>query len=126
MAGISRLGRGWLTVALVALLVTTFFNPLSAFADTDLVVGGQARISYANGDDVRLRNAPGYEGTLIRYLPEGTVLDVVDGPITDSDGNIWYLLSYDGDTGYIISDYLAIDNGNAPRTTNVSPGTVVG
>jgi len=110
----------------VALIVATFLNPLSAFADTDLVIGGQARISYANGDDVRLRDEPSYSGTLIRFLPEGTVLDVVDGPITDSDGNIWYQLSFEGDTGYIVSDYLALDNGAAPRTTNAAPGAVVG
>jgi hypothetical protein len=111
---------------LVAILVATFFNPLSAFADTDLVIGGQARISYANGDDVRLRDEPSYQGTLIRFLPEGTVLDVVDGPITDDAGNIWYQLSFEGDTGYIVSDYLALDNGAAPRTTNAGPGTVIG
>jgi cell wall-associated NlpC family hydrolase/SH3-like domain-containing protein len=110
----------------VAILVATFFNPLSALADTNLVIGGQARISYANGDDVRLRDAPSYQGTLIRFLPEGTVLDVVDGPITDDSGNIWYQLTFEGDTGYIVSDYLALDNGAAPRTSNAGPGTVVG
>ena len=41
---------------MVALLVATFINPLSAFADTNLEIGGQARISYAKGDDVRLRD----------------------------------------------------------------------
>ena len=126
MAGQPRRSRGWLALGIVALLVATFLNPLSAFADTDLVIGGQARISYANGDDVRLREEPSYSGTLIRFLPEGTVLDVVDGPITDGDGNIWYQLSFEGDTGYIVSDYLALDNGAAPRTTNAAPGAVVG
>ena len=126
MAGQPRRSRGWLALGIVALIVATFLNPLSAFADTDLVIGGQARISYANGDDVRLRDEPSYSGTLIRFLPEGTVLDVVDGPITDSDGNIWYRLSFEGDTGYIVSDYLALDNGAAPRTTNAAPGAVVG
>lgn len=126
MAGQPRRSRGWFAVGAVALLIATFFNPLSAFADTDLVIGGQARISYANGDDVRLRDEPSYSGALIRFLPEGTVLDVVDGPITDGDGNIWYQLTFDGDTGFIVSDYLALDNGAAPRTTNASPGTVIG
>ena len=70
--------RGWLAVGIVAVLLATLFNPLG-FAE-EPVVGGQARISYANGDDVRLRDEPRYNGTLIRFLPEGTVLDVVDGP----------------------------------------------
>jgi uncharacterized protein YgiM (DUF1202 family) len=126
LAGQSRRSRGWLALGMVAALIATLFNPLSALADTDLVVGGQARISYANGDDVRLRDEPSFGGTLIRYLPEGTVLDVVDGPITDGDGNIWYQLSFEGDTGYMVSDYLALDNGAAPRSTNGSPGAVIG
>jgi cell wall-associated NlpC family hydrolase len=126
LAGISRHSRGWLTLIAVATFVTTLINPISAFADTDLVVGGQARIAYANGDDVRLRQDASYTGTLIRYLPEGTVLDVVDGPFTDSDGNIWYQLSYDGDTGYIVSDYLAMDDRSAPVSSNAAPGAVIG
>ena len=125
MAGFPHRNRGWLAVGIVAVLLATLFNPLSAFADTNLVVGGQARISYANGDDVRLRDEPSYNGTLIRFLPEGTVLDVVDGPFTDEAGNIWYQLSFDGDTGYIVSDYLALDDGAAPTTSNAS-GEVIG
>jgi len=126
LAGKSLMRHGWLGFGVVALLVVTLMNPLSALADTNLVVGGQARISYANGDDVRLRDQPSYDGTLIRFLPEGTVLDVVDGPMTDADGNIWYQLTFDGDTGYIVSDYLALTDGSAPTTSNAAAGTVIG
>ena len=126
MAGISRRSHGWLGIGLVILVVTTFFNPLSALADTNLVVGGQARISYANGDDVRLRESPSYDGTLIKFVPEGSVLDVVDGPINDDSGNIWYQLSDGTDTGYVVSDYLALTDTSAPTTSNSSPGAVVG
>jgi hypothetical protein len=100
LAGKLHQSRGWFALGVVAILVATLFNPLSAFADTDLVIGGQARISYANGDDVRLREEPGYSGTLIRYLPEGTVLDVVDGPFEDNDGNLWYQLTFE-DTSFL-------------------------
>jgi cell wall-associated NlpC family hydrolase/SH3-like domain-containing protein len=126
LAGKLLQSRGWFALGVVAILVAALLNPLSAFADTDLVIGGQARISYANGDDVRLREEPGFSGTLIRYLPEGTVLDVVDGPFEDDDGNLWYQLTFEGDTGFIVSDYLALDSGAAPVSNNAGPGTVIG
>jgi uncharacterized protein YgiM (DUF1202 family) len=126
LAGKLHQSRGWFALGVVAILVATLFNPLSAFADTDLVIGGQARISYANGDDVRLREEPSLSGTLIRYLPEGTVLDVVDGPFEDGEGNLWYQLTFEGDTGFIVSDYLALDNGAAPVSNNAGPGEVIG
>ncbi|HRA47946.1 MAG TPA: SH3 domain-containing C40 family peptidase [Thermomicrobiales bacterium] len=125
MAGNSLRSHGWLGIGIVVVLLTTFLNPLSALADTNLVVGGQARISYANGDDVRMRTDPSYDGTLIKFVPEGTILDVVDGPVTDNAGNIWYLLALDGDTGYIVSDYLALTDSAAP-TSNNAAGAVVG
>ncbi len=125
MAGNPHRSHGWLGLGIVAVLLAAFFNPLSALADTNLVIGGQARISYANGDDVRMREVPSYDGALIKFVPEGTILDVVDGPYTDDDGNIWYLLSHDGDTGYIVSDYLALTDAAAPTTSNAA-GNVIG
>jgi len=126
LAGNPHRSHGWLGIGIAVVLLATLFNPLSAFADTDLVVGGQARISYANGDDVRMREVPSYDGALIKFVSEGTILDVLDGPNTDDDGNIWYLLSdSDGDTGYVVSDYLALTDASAPTSSNAS-GAVVG
>jgi cell wall-associated NlpC family hydrolase len=68
-------------------------------------------ISYANGDQVRLRETPTYDGTLIAMYDEGTYVTVLDGPLTDDAGNYWYQVSVGNNTGYIVADYLALENG---------------
>ena len=107
---LSRGSRGLTWVAL-ALLLTTFLTPIAALADTNLEVGGEAVVAYANGDDVRLRDDFGYDGKVVRMVYEGAAVDVLDGPLEDSDGNLWYQVKFDGDVGYIVSDYLALQSG---------------
>jgi cell wall-associated NlpC family hydrolase len=85
--------------------------PSATSADTNLVIGQPAVISYANGDQVRLRETPNYEGTLIAMYDEGTAVTVVDGPVTDDAGNFWYQVSVNEQVGYIVADFLALDNG---------------
>jgi len=102
--------RRGLGLFIVVVLLATFLAPLSASADTNLEIGGTAVIAYADGDDVRLREDAGYDAGVIRYVPEGATVDVLDWPVEDGDGNFWYLVSYRGDTGYIVSDYLALDS----------------
>jgi mannosyl-glycoprotein endo-beta-N-acetylglucosaminidase len=92
-------------------MFATLLSPVSALADTNLEIGGTAVIAYANGDDVRLREEPGYDGAVVRMVYEGAAVDVYDGPLEDSDGNLWYQVGFDGDSGYIISDYLALNGG---------------
>ncbi|MEA2515496.1 MAG: hypothetical protein QOJ59_4985 [Thermomicrobiales bacterium] len=111
-AGIARDPRRFLPalVGLVGLLVLASLAPpfvLTARADTDLVIGGTAVIAYANGDDVRLRDAPGLGGDVITSVPEGSTVDVLDGPFTADDGSFWYEVAANERTGYIIADYLA-------------------
>ncbi|MCC6790276.1 MAG: C40 family peptidase [Thermomicrobiales bacterium] len=114
----ARSGLIWLTVAL---LLATLLTPVSALADTNLEIGGTAVIAYANGDDVRLREAPGYDGSVVRMVREGATVDVYDGPFEDSDGNLWYQVGYDGDSGYIVSDYLALNGGAGADASIFNP-----
>ena len=130
MAGQPRRARAGLTLVFVAVLIATLFGPIGARADTDLVLGGQARIAYANGDDVRLRETPSFTGTLIRYVPEGAVVDVVDGPVDGDDGDLWFEVVFDRDTGFIVSDYLALLQGTdevaANAVVDAEPGNAIG
>ncbi|MGI8478044.1 MAG: SH3 domain-containing protein, partial [Thermomicrobiales bacterium] len=97
----------------VAFFCATLFAPVSALADTNLAIGGPARIAHANGDDVRVRETPAFEGAIVRYLPEGTVVNVVDGPVDGLTDGVWFKVSFENDTGYIVSDYLALSDGAA-------------
>ncbi len=110
-------------VLLVSLLVvcSSLFQSVSTLAATDLDVGGQAVIADAQGDPVRLRDAPGYDGEIITRFPEGTVLDVLDGPFEADDGSFWYEVSDGEERGYMAADYLAhagSDGGGDTTTTS--------
>jgi cell wall-associated NlpC family hydrolase len=85
--------------------------PTATSADTNLIIGQQAVISNANGDQVRLRETPNSEGTLIAMYGEGTYGTVLDGPLTDDAGNYWYQVSVSEQIGYIVADYLSHENG---------------
>src|SRR4029079_1496377 len=100
-----------LVTILAGISLVTATAPLSARADTDLIVGGQAVIAYANGDSVRLRTGPGYDYDIIDLFSEGTSVDVLDGPIAADDGSSWYNVSVGGETGSIVSDWLASSSG---------------
>ncbi len=113
--GKAQTGRFPLVVGLVFGL--TLLAPMAARADTNLDVGGTGRIAYANGDDVRLRVAPGYDEDVITLFPEGSTVDVLDGPFQVEDGTFWYQVAVGGQTGFMVSDYLA--RADAP----VDPGT---
>ncbi|MBX3071262.1 MAG: SH3 domain-containing protein [Thermomicrobiales bacterium] len=87
-------------------------RPLPVSADTNLTLGGEARVSYANGDQVRLRDEPSYNGNVLTSVPEGWLVAVHDGPIDDGAGSSWYEVTARGMRGYMVSDFLA-DAGSA-------------
>lgn len=88
------------------------FAPAATLADTNLEVGGEAVVAYANGDNVRFREKPDYGGAVLDMVPEGTMVDVFYGPITADDGSIWYNVGVDGEPGYILADFLAVPDGS--------------
>jgi cell wall-associated NlpC family hydrolase len=111
LAGITKRVSLGLVVALLGASIASMLVPIATSADTNLIIGQQAVISYANGDQVRLRETPDYEGTLIAMYDEGSYVTVLDGPIADEAGNYWYQVSIGPNVGYIVSDYLALENG---------------
>ena len=123
--------------ALLLALAIPIATEFDARAATDLIVGGQARVSDAQGDNVNLRDAPSYSGTALTSVAEGSIVDVLDGPFTDdADGTVWYMINASGQAGYMISDYLVNADGDvfpaaaAVTTANVNlrsgPGTSFG
>jgi cell wall-associated NlpC family hydrolase len=111
LAGITKRVSLGLVVALLGVSMASMLVPTATSADTNLIIGQQAVISYANGDQVRLRETPDYEGTLIAMYDEGTYVTVLDGPLTDAAGNYWYQVSVGPNVGYIVADFLALENG---------------
>jgi uncharacterized protein YgiM (DUF1202 family) len=100
---------GWLAfpLAFVLTFASLLIDSRPAFADTNLDVGGEARVSYTGGDSIRVRSTPSYSGSVVTSVPDGWLVAVLDGPISDGEGSSWYKVTARGLTGYIVSDYLA-------------------
>jgi uncharacterized protein YgiM (DUF1202 family) len=92
-------------------MVVPIAHKFDAKAATDLVLGADAVISDAQGDNVNLRDQPSFAGNVLTSVPEGDFVSVVDGPFTDdTDGTTWYQITSTGQTGYMLSDYLSADD----------------
>ena len=112
-------GSRRLFAAGLALLLglSPFFAHLPAASAADLLIGGAAIITDANGDPVNLRAEASLSGKVLDQVPEGSILDVLGGPVTAGDGSVWYRVAYDGQTGYMsalyLTEYTGEGNGGA-------------
>ncbi|HEY8447356.1 MAG TPA: peptidoglycan DD-metalloendopeptidase family protein [Thermomicrobiales bacterium] len=67
-----------------------------------------------DGTGLNIRAGAGQDFERIGFLGEGDVVQVLEGPEYDDDGNGWYLIT-DGDvTGYVFAGYLAVASEPAP------------
>ncbi|MEZ4500815.1 MAG: SH3 domain-containing protein [Thermomicrobiales bacterium] len=110
---------GWLAIplALVIGCASMFVQIQPASADTDLDIGGEARVSYTGGDSIRVRSTPSYDGSVVTSVPEGWLVAILDGPISDGEGSQWYKVTARGQTGYMVSDYLARPGSSGSSTS---------
>ncbi|MGH2558005.1 MAG: SH3 domain-containing protein [Thermomicrobiales bacterium] len=68
--------------------------------------GDYVAATTGDGDAVNIRDGVGLDSAAISGIPESDVVQVMDGPFYDDDGNGWYLIT-DGDvTGYSDGDLL--------------------
>jgi 3D (Asp-Asp-Asp) domain-containing protein len=111
--GSQHLLRGSLLLvgALLFALLSTCF-PSIGYAQAVLNPGQSATVVNTEGRGMRLRGGPGMTHRVVTTVPEGTVVNVIAGPVSDG-GDDWYQVSAGTSTmGWGIGDYLA-------------PGTVV-
>ncbi len=94
-------------LALLLMLVVPVMPDYDVRAATDLVIGADAEVANAQGDNVNLREQPSLTGAVLTNVAEGDLVMVVDGPFTDdTDGTVWYLVIGNDQTGYVLADYL--------------------
>ena len=97
-----------LPASVAVALVLSIAAPISVtFASTNPVSGDSALIADANGDTVRLRPKPGSSSPIVAEFPEGTAVDIIDGPTQDGTGSYWYRVAVEGEVSYIAADFLA-------------------
>ncbi|MBA3337465.1 MAG: SH3 domain-containing protein, partial [Chloroflexia bacterium] len=112
-----RVPRG-IVFGLISLLCLVTLTPGPVRADTNLLPGERARIAYANGESVRLRAGVGFDSEVVTLLPEGTQVQLLDGPLTAADGTLWYQLMVGEQTGYIVHEFLAADGAPEPAMSD--------
>jgi hypothetical protein len=75
-------------------------------------IGAFVKVVEAGVQGLSFRKDPGLQGQRLKYLPEGTVMKVVDGP-RDVDQLKWWKLQSrtdPNDVGWAASDYLQLTN----------------
>jgi cell wall-associated NlpC family hydrolase len=85
-----------------------------------LTVGGAAQVVDTDGFDLRIRDGIGLNAPIFTVVPENTVVTVVNGPLSDETGTLWYGINYGGAFGWVSGQYLtATSAAPTPRTTAV-------
>lgn len=86
----------------------------TGFAAGDLVAVN------TGGDGLAMRTGPSTSDERIASLGDGDVVEIVDGPFSDENGDAWYLIT-DGDiSAYVFGAYLAGDGDHDVNSASVS------
>ncbi|MCC6312445.1 MAG: peptidoglycan DD-metalloendopeptidase family protein [Thermomicrobiales bacterium] len=75
-----------------------------------------AQVATDDGTGVNMRADGAPDAERIGAVPEGDVVQVMDGPTSDPLGNPWYLITDSGVTGWVIGDFLV--GANQPPSPN--------
>jgi uncharacterized protein YgiM (DUF1202 family) len=102
-------GSGWVVADFLVYPATE--EPAIEVGDTVVVIDGT----------LNLRGEPGLDAEILDTLPDGTVLEVTDGP-EDADDYTWFEVSSDDfDTGWVAADFLEIDTETVVDTSTATP-----
>ncbi|HEX3722270.1 MAG TPA: SH3 domain-containing protein, partial [Nitrolancea sp.] len=82
--------------------------------------GQTVTITGTDGNGLRLRDAASMNSNTLTVIPDGATAQVVGSEVTDSGGNVWAKLSYQGQTGYSSRDYIRL-GGTATAAQATTP-----
>lgn len=85
-----------------------------------ILVGERALIAGTDGQDVRVRDGVGIAAPIFSFVPEGSVVLVINGPLFDAQGAAWYGIDYDGIQGWVFGDYLSQTVGALSQRTGAA------
>jgi cell wall-associated NlpC family hydrolase len=69
-------------------------------------LSGYAAITFTDGQGVRLRDNTDTNANVIGMVPEGALVQIVEGPRYNADGTPWYHINHAGKHGYVMGTYL--------------------
>jgi cell wall-associated NlpC family hydrolase len=82
---------------------------------------GFGKVANTDGDPLRMRTAPNTGGDVISMLDPDTSVAIKQGPVTDKAGIVWYQVSANGQTGWVMAQYLAQAKGPSDAVTASKP-----
>jgi cell wall-associated NlpC family hydrolase len=113
-------GKGW--------IMGLFLQGVSVPGQADQTVGseasapaltGFARVANSDGDRVRLRSAAYRDAGVITLFAEGTSVAIKSAPVAGPESVIWYQVSAQGLTGWMMAQYLV--QADAPASAPAQP-----
>jgi uncharacterized protein YgiM (DUF1202 family) len=115
-------GRRLAGITLAVTLLVSLLAPGIALADGGDPLTGTAVVANADGQNVKLRVAPGFDAAEIDRFAEGTLVEIVDGPVAHDDTS-WYEIEVAGEVGFMDASFLEAAPSETPIAT---PGTPTG
>ena len=110
-------------VALFLILIIGILPTPAAYAAEPL--GKVAIVVTTEGDSLAVRAGPGREYVQLASLVEGTVVAVLDGPMTAPDGAEWYRVTDGQFAGWSVAEFLAPTTGTpGAAPPPAAPGAV--
>lgn len=121
----SDFGRRLAGIIVATMMVLGLLAPGVAVADGGNPLTGTAVIANADGQNVRLREAPSRDAAEIARFAEGTEVQIVDGPVNGDDAT-WYEVDVENETGFMDADFLEPASDTPTVTPTSTPGTPSG
>lgn len=84
---------------------------------------GFAKVANTDGDPLRMRSAASKDGKVITTLAPDTNVAIKQGPLTDADKIVWYQVSANGVTGWVMGQYLVQSQAPSKAATEEKAAT---
>lgn len=84
-------------------------SPTEAPSDTSasmIAIGASVLVTNTDGAPLRARATPSREAAILTRFDEGTVVEVIDGPV-EAEGLTWWRVQGPGGEGWCAADFLA-------------------
>ncbi len=112
----NHLTRKAVKAAVFAALTTLALTAFASAAEGEIAIGAGC----TTGTSLRMRSEPDTSAAIVTTLNKSVAVALLDDSVSG-----WYKINYNGSTGYVSSDYLAIDQDNIFTTYGRVPeGTV--
>jgi 3D (Asp-Asp-Asp) domain-containing protein len=110
-----------ITAALFALSLLATLASAAAWAQEGLAAGRAAIVHGTDGEGLRLRSGPGLDYAVQGTLPEGTRVQVLEGPQV-ADGHQWFRVSSALGNGWAAARYLVAEERVTLTASSASAG----